>query len=82
MYSKIKKYMPAGITAVGIIIFYLLTTLSETALSGEFSYHSLILSEHISEIALVVLFECLASAAAFKICLKKEKSLDRDSQQK
>lgn len=74
MYNKIKKYMPAGITAVGIIIFYLLSALSKTMLSGEFSYNSLILSEYINEISLVVLFECLASAVAFKICLRKEKS--------
>lgn len=82
MFNKLKKNMPTGIAAVGFIVFSLLTTLSNMALSGEFSYDSLIMSEYINEIALVVLFECLATAVAFKICLKKEKSADHDFQQK
>ena len=74
MFNKIKKNMPTGIIAVGFIIFSLLITLSNMTISGELSYNSLIISEYINEIALVVLFECLATAIAFKICLKKEKS--------
>lgn len=70
MFNKIKKNMPTGIIAVGFIIFSFLTALSNAAVSGEFSYYSLIMSEYINEIALVVLFECLATAVAFKICLR------------
>ena len=74
MFKKLKKNMPAGIVAVGFIIFSLLNTFSGNLLTGEFSYNSLVMAEYVNEISLVVLFECLASAFAFRLCLKKEKS--------
>lgn len=79
MYNNIKKNMPTGIMAVGFIIFFFLTVFSKLAVSGEFSYNSFVMAEYLNEAALLVLFECIAGAIAFKICLKKEKSLDRDS---
>lgn len=74
MFNKLKKNMPAGIVAVGFVIFYLLNGFSDRILSGDFSYDCLVMAEYATEISLVVLFECLASAFAFRLCLKKEKS--------
>ena len=71
--EKIKKIMPAGITAVGIIISVSLIFLSRFTGQG---YQALITSELMCESAMVVLAECLGSAAAFNILLKKEKSSD------
>lgn len=82
MFNKIKKNMPTGIITVGFIIYLMLTLISEMTFSGEFSYHSLIMSEYFKEVSILVLFECIIGGIIFKIFLKKEKSLDHDSQQK
>ena len=74
MFEKIKKIMPEGITAVGIIISLTLIFLSRFTGQG---YRALVTCEFMRESAMVVLAECLGAAAAFKILLKKEKSSDR-----
>ena len=82
VFEKIKKNMPAGIMTVGFIISGLLLMLPHLFFTDDFGYESFILNEFIHETALVVLVECLASAAAFKILLKKEKFSDRGFPQK
>ena len=75
MFEKIKKIMPVGMALVGIIISVILIVLSRFAGAG---YHAFVTSEYMRECAMVVLAECLGSAAAFKFLLKKEKFSGRD----
>ncbi len=82
MYNRIKKSMPTGILTVGTAISVLLMILAHLTGKGTFSYQSFVLIEQLQEAAGVIFAECLMSAIIFKIFLKKEKSSDRDFQQK
>lgn len=75
MFEKIKKIMPEGITLIGIIISVILIIMSRFTGTG---YHAYTTGEFMRECAMVVLAECLGSAAAFKFLLKKEKFSGRD----
>lgn len=82
MYNRIKKSMPTGIMTVGICLSAVLMIMAYLASSGTFSYESFIMAEYLREAAAVIITECLIFAIIFKIFLKKEKSLDRDFEQK
>ena len=82
MFNRIKKIMPTGILAVGLLVFCLLFLLDSRLEARPFSYDSFLISEHIREISVAVLVECVVGAALFRLSVKKEKSGDRDSGQK
>lgn len=82
MFNRIKKIMPTGILAVGLLVFCLLLLFLSRLESLPFSYDSFLLSEQVREISIAVLVECVVGAALFSFSVKKEKSEDRDSGQK
>ena len=82
MYNRIKKHMPTGMLAVGICLSALLMILAHFADKGSFSYKSFIMVEYLREAAAVIFTECLIASIIFRIFLKKEKSSDRDFEQK
>lgn len=82
MYYRIKKNMPAGIMTVGFIISAILMIASYPTQGTGFNYDSFVLGEYMREVASVILTQCFSGAIAFEIMLKKEKSSDRDFEQK
>lgn len=71
MFDKMKKNMPAAIFTVGIIITGILFFFSRFLSASPFNYEHFLLTEHLCEIAMVVITECSAGAFAFKLCLTK-----------
>ena len=82
MYNRIKKRMPTSMLTVGSLISAVLLIMAYHTGEGTFSYESFIMTEYLRQAAVVIFTECLIAAIIFKIYLKKEKSSDRDFEQK
>ncbi|MFA7636472.1 MAG: hypothetical protein WCX81_01770 [Monoglobales bacterium] len=67
---------------VGFIIFAILMIASYKISSASFNYDTFVMSEQMREVAAVILTLCFSGAIAFKMLIKKEKSSDRDFEQK
>ncbi len=82
MHSKMKKYMPTGIAAVGFVVSLGLIISSALLGKKEWSYELYIIRKCLFESGVLVFAECFAASIIFRLLLKKEKHEDRDFRQK
>lgn len=82
MYNKFKKNMPTVIISAGFIIFLILCFFVNLYEKMPSDYSSFVMAEQLLITAITILTECLIGGLVFKILLKKEKSSDRDFEQK